>query len=291
MKEQGNSLLELGESVRKARLCRPRIHCITNYVTINDVANMVLASGGSPIMAEAAEEVAEVTAICDGLVLNLGMPGAAKREAMMLAGRKAAELGHPIIFDPVGVGSSGFRREIAEEILREIPCGVIRGNENEIRGIAGIYGIGEKGKLLRPSGVDAGPGGLAGEEELGFACEFMNHLARKSQAVIVMTGEKDLVADGNQVAVIRNGHPVMSRITGTGCMLDGMIAVYGASDRGHMWKAAAAAVAAEGLCGELAYEKICRRDEGTGSFRTYLIDFVSGLKEEQLTGGAKIEIR
>ena len=149
-------MLELmSDQVRKHA---PLIHNMTNRVSINDCANILLACGASPIMAEAIEEVEEITAMCDGLVLNMGMPGRQKIEAMKKAGKRANALHIPVVLDPVGVGASAFRREAVSELLKEVRFTVIRGNFSEIRTLmCGVCGT---------RGVDAEPTDLMGEKNL-----------------------------------------------------------------------------------------------------------------------------
>lgn len=264
------------ETVRK---WKPLIHCITNYVTANDVANMILAAGARPVMAESSLEMEEMAEISQGLVLNMGMLSEQKLEAMILAGKRAAHLGHPVILDPVGVGASSFRAKAVQKILGEVPCTVIRGNYSEIQKAAELTGI--ETKEQEEGGKDYGR---------------LSAFNEKTGAVIVVTGETDLVADSGQIYSIHNGVPMMSSITGTGCMLDGVIAAYAAAwtaehDEQTLLEAVALSVAALGLCGEWAYKKVWERAEGTGSFRTYLLDFMSRLDSKQLMGGKKIEIQ
>lgn len=311
--------------VEQVRSRAPLIHCITNYVTAGDVANMLLAAGGSPIMADGIHEVVDITAICQGLVINIGTLNERTIESMIAAGNKAAQLGHPIVFDPVGAGASAFRTATAKRILNEIPCTVIRGNVSEMKAVAGEIGMGQAWMGMesagRTRGVDSHESDRVTEENLDQMCEAARELSRRTGAVIAVTGAMDVVADGTDACVIRNGHPMMAKVTGTGCMLDGVIAAYvcgGAGERNltagesvevypaagdlaavglarknpaRIREAVAAAVAAEGLCGELAYEKMMAEGGGTGSFRMYLLDFMSRLDDEQLMGGKKIELR
>ena len=285
------------EIVEKVRGKRPLIHCITNYVTANDVANMILAAGASPIMAESAREAEEIAQISQALVLNMGMLTDQKLEAMILAGKRAALMGHPVILDPVGAGASSFRREALGRILGEVPCTVIRGNRSEILCTARLLGEKTEEACLQ-KGVDTAPGSegdLQPAQGLSRYDGLLTDLSRRTGAVIVMTGETDLAADGERIYRICNGHSMMSGITGAGCMLDGVIGAYTAvwdrEGRYPVSQGVALAAAAHGLCGQLAYEKVKARKEGTGSFRTYLLDYMSLLDSNQLMGGARIEIQ
>lgn len=278
-----NHIIKNHTIIRNVRQGVPLIHCITNYVSVGDVANMLLAAGGTPIMADGIHEVEEITSICRGLVINIGTLDDRSVEAMIKAGKKAAQLGHPIVFDPVGAGASSFRTNTAIRLLKEIPFTVIRGNVSEIRTIADGSG--------NTQGVDAADRDRVTEENLPVMCEFMKRLSARTGAVIVMTGAIDLVSSPSAVSIIRNGHPLMAKITGCGCMLDAVIAAYLCENKECMFDAAVLAVAAFGLCGELAAGRVAAEDGGTGSFRIHLLDYMSKIDDGQLKGGARIEIR
>ena len=265
------------------RLKAPLVHNITNYVTVNDCANMLLACGASPIMADDVNEVEEITSICNALVINIGTLNERTVKSMIKAGRKANELGHPVVLDPVGAGASSLRTSTTFELLKEIRFAVIRGNISEIRTVA--LGSGTT------KGVDADVSDTVTEENLQEAIAFAQGLSLRTGAVIAITGAIDIVADGSRAYVIRNGHALMSRITGTGCMLTTVIAAYCAANPEDMTSAAAAAVSAMGLCGELAYERLQKEKTGTSSYRTYLIDYMSNMDGELLQGGLKVESR
>lgn len=296
------------------RMC-PRVHCITNYVTAGYVADMVLAVGGSPIMAQGIKEVEDVTSVCHSLVLNIGTLEEGTIPSMISAAKMASRLSHPIILDPVGVTASWFRRESALKILRETSPSLIRGNESEINTLArSVKGC----RTSNTCGVDsAGAKGDIGERLL--AAEALREL---TGAVVVMTGKEDIIAGNNKNFIIRNGHPLMARITGSGCMLDGVIGAFCALEAGRdngfngnrvdreceadrraggrgygtereicIEDAAAAALCAHGLSGELAAEKVRLTERGTGSFRMYLTDFMSIMDDELLERGKKLEIQ
>ena len=196
-------MLELmSDQVRKHA---PLIHNMTNRVSINDCANILLACGASPIMAEAIEEVEEITAMCDGLVLNMGMPNRQKIEAMKKAGKRANALHIPVVLDPVGVGASAFRREAVSELLKEVRFTVIRGNLSEIRTLmCGVCGT---------RGVDAEPADLMGEKNLYQNVKMVTAFAEKSGAVVAATGKNDIVSDGRKAYWIQNGHSMMQTVT------------------------------------------------------------------------------
>ena len=191
------------------------IHNITNYVTVNDVANALLACGGSPIMADDEEEAPEITAICGGLNINIGTLNKRTIPAMYAAGRKANELGHRVLLDPVGSGASRLRTETARGLIREIRFDVIRGNISEIKALA----VGTE----TTKGVDADVADAVTEDNLSEAVEFVKSFARREGCVAAVTGAIDLVSDGQRCFVIRNGRPEMGRITGTGCQLSAVM--------------------------------------------------------------------
>lgn len=270
-----------GEMLANVRAARPLIHTITNYVTVNDCANVLLACGGSPIMADDEAEAEEITSICGGLDINIGTLNARTVPSMLKAGRKANELDHPVVFDPVGAGASAFRTQTALRLLREVRFAVIRGNSSEIKTL--IRGSGTT------KGVDADLADRVMKENLDETAEVVRGFARRTGAVVAMTGPVDIVADGKTVYCICNGHPMMGRVTGTGCMLSAMAAAYVTANPGQTLRAAAAAVCAMGLCGEKAYGRLGEMD-GSASFRNYLIDAVYRLTPEELEKGAKYEI-
>ena len=299
------------EWIKVIRDMSPRVHCITNYVTAGDVANMVLAIGGSPIMAQGIREVEDVTSICQSLVLNMGTLEEERVEAMILAGKKAVQLGHPVILDPVGVTASAFRRESALRILKAVRPSVIRGNASEIHMLEQVLSGAKTGNLC---GVDAVPG-----RWMDLTAKAAVSLEKRTGAVVVMTGTTDVVVGPERVMKIMNGHPWMGRITGSGCMLDGIIGAFCAlcapvqgrtpaggggkealgrsgdapgcgGTQAAITEAAAMAVCAHGLCGELAAGKAIRTGGGTGSFRMYLTDYMSMLDDGMLERGKRIEI-
>jgi len=267
------------ENVRKRH---PLVHCITNYVTVNDCANILLAAGAAPIMADDIGEVREIVAICNTLAINIGTLNERTVKSMIEAGKEAARLGHPVILDPVGAGASKLRTDTAFRLMNEVKFTVIRGNISEIITIAKGSGT--------TRGVDADVSDAVTEENLPDVVRFVKEVSRQKKAKIAVTGAIDIVADAEKAYVIRNGHPMMSKITGTGCMLTVLTAAYCASNPEDALGAAAASVAAMGLCGETAYKKTLELKGGTGTFRTMLIDAMSSLDTETFEKGVKIEV-
>ena len=266
--------------IHRVRGKNPLVHCITNYVTAGDCANMLLACGGSPIMADDLAEAAAITAGCDALVLNLGPPHAGTLPAMAAAGKQANQLGHPVVLDPVGVGASPFRRGAAEQLFREVQFSLIRGNISEVKALLNIRSQGK--------GVDAGALDAVTEETIPEGIALAQQLWAQTGAAVAITGVIDLVADGEGAYVIRGGHPMLSRITGSGCMLSAVCGAFLAACPDKPAMAAAGAVSSMGLCGEIAAARL-REGEGTGSFRTYLMDAMSLLDDQQWMGGTNIE--
>ena len=272
-------LQDMLENVRRKA---PLIHNITNYVTVNDCANIVLACGASPIMSDDIGEVEEITSISAGLNINIGTLNQRILPAMLAAGKKANELGHPVVLDPVGAGASSLRTASARKLLDEIRFTVIRGNISEIRALAS--------GTVSTRGVDADLSCRVTEENLDQAADFVKAFSRETGAVVAVTGSIDLVTDGDRVFCIRNGRPEMSRVTGTGCQLSAMTAAYVAANPKEPLTAAAAAVCAMGLCGEIAMGRMTPLD-GNASYRNYIIDAVYHLTPEELERGARYEVR
>lgn len=269
--------------VDNTRLKAPLVHNITNYVTVNDCANILLACGASPIMADDENEVEEITSLCNALVINIGTLNERTIKSMIKAGKKANALGHPVVLDPVGAGASALRTSTAFQLIKEVRFAVIRGNISEIKTVSMGSGT--------TKGVDADVSDAVTQDNIEEAIRFAKGLSAKTGAVIAITGAIDIVADSTRAYVIRNGHPLMSKITGAGCMLTTVIAAYCAANPEDMTAATAAAVSAMGLCGEMAYEKVQDEKSGTSSYRTYLIDSMSNMDGETLQGGMKLEIR
>ncbi len=267
------------ENVRKN--C-PLIHNITNYVTVNDCANIVIACGAAPIMADDKDEVAEITTICSGLNINIGTLNSRTIASMLIAGKQANMLNHPIVLDPVGAGASKLRTDTAMQLLEEVRFSVIRGNISEIKTLASGSGT--------TKGVDADVADKVTEENLGDVIAFAKAFAKKTGAVIAITGAIDIVADSNTAYCIRNGHPMMSSITGTGCQLSAMTAAFVTANPDHPLQAVAAAVAAMGYAGEVAHSRLNQMD-GNATYRNYIIDAIYHMTPEMLAKGAKYEVR
>ena len=260
----------------------PLVHNITNYVTVNDVANVLLACGGSPIMSDEPDDVEDITSICGGLNINIGTLNKRTIESMFLAGKKTKALGHVLLLDPVGAGASKLRTETAVKILDELKPDVIRGNISEIKTLA--LGSGTT------KGVDADVADAVTERTLDNAVAFAKKFAAKTGSIIAITGAIDLVADAENCYVIRNGRAEMGRITGTGCQLSGMMTAFLAANPENKLAAAAASVCAMGLAGEIGWSRMAEGD-GNSTYRNRIIDAIFNMDGETLERGAKYEVR
>ena len=270
------------ECFENVRSTCPLIHNITNYVTVNDCANMVLACGASPIMADDAAEVEDITTICGGLNINIGTLNSRTITSMLLAGKKANLLGHLVVLDPVGAGASQLRTDTANRLLREVKFTVIRGNISEVKTLASGAGT--------TKGVDADVADKVTEENLDSAVAFAKAFAARTGAVVAITGAIDIVADAHKAYCIRNGHPMMSSITGTGCQLSALTAAFVTANPDQPLEAAAAAVCAMGLAGEIAHSRLSPLD-GNSTYRNYIIDAIYNMTPAQLEEGATYEVR
>lgn len=253
----------------KVRKRKPVVHAITNWVTGNEVASALYAVGARPIMAISPEEVEEITSRAGALVLNLGTPSPARIEAMLLSGRQANKKGIPVLFDPVGVGASGFRIGSSGRILSELRVTVIRGNQSELGTLAG-----QGGHL---AGVDS----IEGPQDLYQAVQY---LSEKTGAVVAASGPRDLIVFSGKKAIVENGHPMMGRVTGMGCMLTAIIAAFHAVENDPL-TATVSATAFFGLAGEQAALK----SNGPGTFKSAFLDVLFSLTPDQMRKGMKIK--
>lgn len=269
-----------GTVVEAVRETVPLIHCITNYVTANDVANLLLAIGARPVMADDPAEAAEITLAAQGLCLNLGTLHSTSVPAMYAAGSAAASRGIPLVLDPVGAGSSTFRTQTARELTRALRPAVLRCNPTELAALAGREGGG--------AGVDTAPADRITEANLGDSAQRIAAQARELGAVVAVTGAVDLVTDGTVCYAVRNGRPEMGRVTGTGCQLSALLTAFLAVQPSKPLEAALGAVCAMGLAGELAWGRMAPGD-GNAAYRGRIIDAVYHLSGQALEKGANYE--
>ena len=272
----------LGNCIENVRSTVPLVHNITNYVTVNDVANVLLACGGSPIMSDEPEDVADITSICGGLNINIGTLNKRSIEGMFVAGKKANELGHVVLLDPVGAGASALRTSTAIKLMDEIQFDVIRGNISEIKTL--VQGSGTT------KGVDADVADAVTEDTLDSAVAFVKEFAKKAGCIVAITGAIDLVGDKDRCFVIRNGRPEMGKITGTGCQLSGMMTAFVVANPQNKLEAAAAAVCTMGLAGEIGWSRM-QEGDGNSTYRNRIIDAIYNMDARTLEEGAKYEVR
>ena len=249
---------------------KPLIHNITNFVVMNNTANALLAMGASPVMAHAENEVEDMVAFAGALVLNIGTLTDPWVAAMIKAGKKARELGKPVILDPVGSGATPLRTRAATAIIEQTSVTVIRGNASDILSL--------RQADSRTRGVDS-------LHSVDDAAETAKLLAGELNTTLAITGPVDLVTDGARVLHVANGHAMMSTITGTGCAATAIIGAFLAVDNDPV-NATATALAYYGLAGEVA---ACK-SRAPGSFMIALQDALYTITPEDLKKGCKISI-
>lgn len=233
-------------------------------------------------MADDLDEVEDITSICGGLNINIGTLNKNTIPAMLKAGKKSNELSHPVILDPVGAGASALRTNTSLMLLDEINFSVIRGNISEIKTIASGSGS--------TKGVDADIADEVNDSNIDSVVSFAEKFSKSTGAVIAITGAIDIVASADKAFIIKNGHPIMSKITGSGCMLTAMTAAYMVANPENIFEAVGASVCAMGLCGEMAFAKLEKNNAGNSTYRNYLIDEVFLLDGYTLDKGAKFEL-
>ena len=261
----------MNESANVKAKC-PLVHCITNYVTVNDVANVILAVGASPIMSDEIKDVEDIVSISQALVLNIGTLNERTVASMVAAGKKANSLSIPVIFDPVGAGASRYRCDVTDLLLGEVKFAVIRGNLSEMSYIAGL-GSGTKGVDSALTEDDMDPVKVASSVSESFG------------AVAAITGKIDTVAYKGRIARIHSGCAEMGKITGTGCMLSGVIGAFVGANDDH-FEAPAAAIAAMGASGEAALK--ASKGKGTGTMHMALIDALSRVDDAFIASEGKL---
>ncbi len=247
---------------------RPLVHHITNYVTVNDCANVTIAAGAAPVMADAPEEVCEMVTFAGALVLNIGTLNRGQIESMILAGGMANDRKIPVILDPVGAGATRFRTDSALRILDELEITILKGNAGEIGVLAGAE--------AHVRGVDSF--GMTGDP-VSIARQF----AKRAGLTVVISGVTDIVTDGDRILLVDNGHPMMGSISGTGCMAASVTGAFAAVSDDPVI-AAATALAAFGIAGE----KAASGSRGPYTFKVALFDELAALQPNDLVSGAKI---
>ena len=284
--DESDLLKKIDKTLKDIREKNALTHCITNSVTINDCANAVLAIGGSPFMAEDAEELEEVVTIADVLVINIGKLSKEQIESMHISSKTANKTNTPIILDPVGVGVTELRNKTTMDLINDYDITAIRGNITEIKAIAKLAGVLDESNTAK--GVDVNIDDIITEENLKGNGELICELASKLNTTILASGPIDILSDGNLTVAIDNGDDMMPLITGSGCMLSSIVgSCIGGS---NPFDGSLVAILAMNIAGERARAKVDEKDEGTGSFRTYLIDYLYKTDSETLTEKANIKI-
>jgi len=269
-------VIKIGNLLNEVRNNNPLVHNITNYVTVNDCANILLAVGASPIMADDIKEAADITKISSALVINIGTLNERTIESMIASGKMANELNIPVVFDPVGAGASGFRNATTKRILEEVKISVLRGNMSEIKFISGLE--------ASTKGVDASESDLKSGNEEGI--KVAKDLANKLSCTVAITGATDIVSDGKRVAILKNGTKMLANVTGTGCMTTALVGAFcGAGS--DCFIGTVSGITAMGISGEIALEKAGKI--GTGSFHIAIIDAISNLNSETIENMAKVQ--
>lgn len=268
--------------LENVRTKSPLVHNITNYVTVNDVANVLLAAGGSPIMSDDADDVEDITSICGGLNINIGTLNKNTIPSMFLAGKKANALGHIVLLDPVGAGASRLRTDTANRLMREVRFDAVRGNISEIKTLCTGSGS--------TKGVDADAVDAVTEANLDDGVALVKAFAKQTGCIIAVTGAIDLVSDGERCWCIRNGRAEMSRITGTGCQLSALMTAFLVANPDRKLDAAAAAVCMMGLAGEIGWANM-QPGDGNSTYRDRIIDAIFNMTGDALEEGAKYELR
>ena len=257
-------------NLEAVRAKNPLVHSITNLVVMNYTANALLAMGASPVMAHSKNEVEEIVSLSGALVLNIGTLTADTVAAMITAGKKASEQNIPIILDPVGAGATRLRSSSAKKIIAEINVSVLRGNASEIL-------------ALRYS--DSQTKGVDSLHSVDDAVRTARDLAGKFNSIVAVTGPVDVITEGESVYQVSNGHPLMSRVTGTGCTATVIIGAFLAVDPEPL-SAAVTGLAYFGLAGEIA----AKSASAPGSFMIQLLDALYMITPDQLADESKIGI-
>ncbi len=262
----------VGQALEKVREGNPLIHNITNVVVTNFTANGLLALGASPVMAYAKQEVADMARIAGALVLNMGTLDERIVEAMLIAGKSANDQGVPVLFDPVGAGATPYRTETAQSIVKQVATAIVRGNAAEISHV-----IGEAWQI---KGVDAGEG-------KGDVVALAKMAAKKLGTIVAITGKVDVITDGERTYLIRNGHPILTKVTGTGCLLTSVMGAFAAVEEDILF-AGASALVCYGVAAEQAAQEAA--NDGPGSFQIQFLNELAGITPDDVRRNGILEL-
>ena len=253
---------QIWNDVTEIRNSSPLVHNITNYVVMNTTANALLSIGASPVMAHAVEEVEDMTSIAGALVINIGTLSQSWIDAMSLAMKKAKQKEIPIVFDPVGAGATKYRTNTCKNLLDETPPSIIRGNASEIMSLLDAN--------IATKGVDS-------SHSADSAIEAAKELAKTYDCIVSVSGEVDLITDGEQIISVNNGHAMMPKVTGLGCTATAITGAFVAVNK-SLLNAVANAMAVMGICGEISVKK----SDGPGTLQLNILDAFYNLNEEQI---------
>ena len=248
----------------------PLVHNITNYVVMNSTANTLLAIGASPVMAHAEQEVADMVSIASSLVINIGTLSEHWVEAIKLALRQANAMKKPVVLDPVGSGATAYRNSAIEDLLAVGSFSVIRGNASEIMSMVS--------EEHRTKGVDS-------MHSADNALDAAHWLNENHGAIVCISGEVDYVVGEEQTALIRNGHEMMTKVTGMGCSATAVIGACIAVEE-DAFMATCAAMALMGVVGEL----VVPNSQGPGSLQVNFLDKLYTITEEEFLDRVRVEI-
>ncbi|MDA7025288.1 hydroxyethylthiazole kinase [Bacillus sp. CLL-7-23] len=266
------NIKDVAIGIERVREEKPLVHNMTNQVVTNFTANGLLSLGASPVMANAREEVADMVKIAAALVLNIGTLTLESVESMIIAGKAANEQGVPVIFDPVGAGATPFRTNSAKRIMDEVMVSVVRGNASEIANM-----LGEENWVIK--GVDAG-------EENGDKLVLAKKAAEAWRTTVVITGAEDIITDGKRLYTAHNGHQLLTKVTGTGCLLTSVIGAFCAIEK-DFCQAALSAVVYYGCAAERAAERT--EHQGPGSFQIEFLNQLAAVNAESIKQSGLIE--
>lgn len=263
-------MINIEHLIRDLNLIRkqsPLIHNITNYVVMNNTANALLAIGASPVMAHSVDEVEEMAGIASSLVINIGTLEAVWVEAMLIAGKTALEKSTPVVFDPVGAGATTYRSKVCKQLIEECKPSIIRGNASEIIALLDTE--------AQTKGVDS-------TNTSDSALNSAKALALQTNAVVVISGETDYITNGATVETVKNGNPMMAKVTGMGCTATAIVGAFSAVNK-NLLEAAAHGMAVMGITGEIA----ASISKGNGSLQINFLDTLFNLDEEGIRKNIK----
>lgn len=283
----------LGKCLENVRKNVPLVHNITNYVTVNDVANILLAVGASPVMSDEAADVKQMSAISSAVNINVGTLNKRTIKSMFLAGKIANANGRVAVLDPVGAGATDLRTKTCLNLIKKVHFDVIKGNMSEIKTLASAVcknSAENNNEVNQTKGVDVNENDVISENNLAANISLVKNFAKATGSIIAVTGKIDLVSDGEKCYVIQNGHELMEKVCGTGCMISGLMGAFVAANADRKLEAAAACICAMGICGERAVKSLAN-GEGNITLRNKIIDGFMNIDDNVLQTEAKIELR